>query len=129
MIMVADDEQSILEVVRATLVAHDYRVITAKNGEEALALFKRHRSKLRGAIVDLNMPGKSGQQVLKEIRAANPQTVLVAMSGMLEWNLDKEQINAALLPKPFGPERLLEILRDQLDPAALEENRLVQVSE
>lgn len=66
-IMVVDDEESLLELLRAVLEASNYQVITAQSGEECLKKLKTVKPDL--VLLDMMMPGMSGREVCEKIRA------------------------------------------------------------
>ena len=70
-IMVVDDEESLLELLRAVLEGENYEVITANNGEDALEKLKTIKPDL--VLLDMMMPGMSGREVCEKIRA-DPET-------------------------------------------------------
>jgi CheY-like chemotaxis protein len=70
-IMVVDDEESLIELVKAVLEQEGYEIITAMDGEEALDKLKTMRPDL--ILLDMMMPGMSGREVCEKIRE-NPKT-------------------------------------------------------
>ncbi|MCD6590868.1 MAG: response regulator [Candidatus Aenigmarchaeota archaeon] len=70
-VMVVDDEESLIELVKAVLEEEGYRVITAMNGEEALEKLKTVKPDL--ILLDMMMPGMSGREVCERIRK-DPKT-------------------------------------------------------
>lgn len=65
-ILACDDEAAILEVLKTILLSEGYKVITAKDGNEAIELFNKETPDL--IILDVSMPGMSGFDVLEKIR-------------------------------------------------------------
>lgn len=78
-VLVVDDEQMICDLLRAVLSAHGHEVLTATGGQEALALFQQHQPSV--TLLDLRMPGMSGIDVLKEIRAMSPDAPVMVLTG------------------------------------------------
>jgi two-component system, OmpR family, alkaline phosphatase synthesis response regulator PhoP len=66
-ILLADDEEDILEILKFNLVKEGYQVITAQDGDEAIAKAKQHLPDL--IILDIMMPGKNGVEVCEILRA------------------------------------------------------------
>ncbi|MBI3826918.1 MAG: response regulator [Candidatus Rokubacteria bacterium] len=101
-VLVIDDEEGIRAVFRDFLEALGYEADVAAGGEEGLALFDRHRHGL--VLTDLLMPGMSGLEVARAIRARCPETPIVVISGSADA-LDRERIEASgftFLAKPVG---------------------------
>jgi len=68
-ILIVDDDPQIRRVLRTSLVAQDYEVADARNGEEALE--KLREEKLDLVILDMNMPGMSGLETCRTIRSSS----------------------------------------------------------
>ncbi len=78
-ILVVDDEPSVCVALKAVLVREGYEVLTAHSGAEALQIIARTPVDL--ALLDLNMPGMDGLQLMSEIRHRWPETVLIILTG------------------------------------------------
>ncbi|MBI3809975.1 MAG: response regulator [Nitrospirae bacterium] len=78
-ILVIDDERMICDLLRSVFSAHGHDVFTATSGREGLALFKQRRP--RFTLLDLNMPGMDGIQVLQEIRKSNADAPVIVLTG------------------------------------------------
>jgi two-component system, OmpR family, KDP operon response regulator KdpE len=111
-ILVVDDESQIRRVVRTSLTSHGYEVSEATNGEEALSLVRASEYDL--LLLDVNMPGKSGLETCREIRAngSNPAIIMVTVR---DTEADKvEALDAGAdgyITKPFGISELLARVR------------------
>jgi signal transduction histidine kinase/CHASE2 domain-containing sensor protein len=103
LILVADDEQALCELVAAELAEFGYRVITAANGAEAVTLFKQHAAEVRLFITDNSMPVMSGPQSIAEIRKLKPGLPVIIASGEAGADI----ANGAQLEKPFALAELL----------------------
>lgn len=117
LILVADDELAIREIIKVTLEANKYRVITANDGTEAVATFAEHKGEVRAAIVDIMMPYMDGPATIRALQKMSPSLKFLAVSGLM--NSDKtsdlpEGSHVAFLAKPFTSEQLLVTLRDLL---------------
>src|SRR5437899_12420662 len=73
----------IFDLLRAVLTKHGHEVLTASNGLEGLELFKKHRP--RFTLLDLRMPEMNGIEVLKQIRAVDPQAAVLILTA---WGSD-----------------------------------------
>jgi len=104
LILVADDENAIRDLVSAELRSFGYRVLTATNGAEAVELFQQHAKEVRLLITDSSMPVMDGPQVIAELRRLNPGLPVILTSG--EPGAVKME-NLTELGKPFALEELL----------------------
>ena len=116
-ILLVEDDTDILNFNKTLLTEKGYNVITATDGNEASGILKDKLPDL--VITDLMMPGKDGLTVLKEIRANTltehiPVIILSAKASAqskIEGVTEGAQV---YLPKPFQPEELVAIVRNQL---------------
>ena len=103
-ILLVDDEDILLEMVRDDLLRHGYEVVTVNNGEAALR--ELHSQKIDAICFDLKMPGLNGRQLFEWIRSTRPQFAhrVVFMTGDIineSLQMFLEQENLACLNKPF----------------------------
>lgn len=109
LILVADDEMAILELVAAELQELGYTVLTAANGAEALALFQQHAGEVRLLITDNSMPTMHGLHVMSEILKLRPGLPVIISSGEAGAAADGGVVR---LNKPFAlPELLAAVSR------------------
>jgi PAS domain S-box-containing protein len=117
LILVVDDEAPVRTLMAAALEGHGYRVRTAREGNEALTLFARHRAEVRLVITDVMMPGMDGPATIRALRKLDPALPVVAASGLAETpgpagpRLGEVQ---GFLPKPFTTDELLAAVREAL---------------
>ena len=115
-ILVVDDDDSLRRVLEVQLQQMGYRVNTAKNGEAALAQLRDSPHDL--ILTDLRMPGVSGLDLLKNIRAAHPETVVIMLTAYGSVDTAVEAMRAGAydyLTKPVHQEELALIIKRALD--------------
>ena len=111
--LVVDDEMFVREVTASTIQELGFEPLVAGDAALALELFAKHHNAIRVAVIDVVMPGKTGDQLLRELRSAAPSLPAVLVSGFTE----RQAIGSLLdertefLQKPFHPEELLAALR------------------
>lgn len=123
-ILIVDDEVSICFILKKHIGAafSNVDVDTCHSAEEALELFGKHDYAL--ALLDINLPGKSGIDILSEVRTTYPETVIIIITGLIsedDLKLAYEQGVFSCLRKPVKKKHLLKILSDtslQLEPLA-----------
>jgi two-component system cell cycle sensor histidine kinase/response regulator CckA len=102
-ILVAEDEASICEITNSTLEAYGYKVLTAENGEQAVALYTENKDKIKIVLMDMMMPVMDGQTSIRAIRRLNPEVKIIAVSGLTEKDrlANIADYTNDFLPKPY----------------------------
>lgn len=117
-ILVADDELAILELTRETLESFNYRVLTAKDGAEALSVYQRHKEQVRAVITDMMMPVMDGPTTIGALRKIDPSIRVIGVSGLGSDSMLMQAGKLAVdnfLKKPYRTEDLLTTLREVLE--------------
>jgi DNA-binding response OmpR family regulator len=118
LVLVADDDEDILLLVTTRLRRDGFDIISARSGDEALALVRERRPAL--AVLDIGMPGLDGVQVLEQIRGDDDlRTMLVVLLTAKAQESDVrrgfEAGADAYVKKPFSPADLSARVRELLD--------------
>lgn len=122
LILLVDDETEIAELATAMLTDEGYRVIMAKDGFEALKIYQQIGTQIALIILDFFLPVMDGDAVFDELRALNPEVVVVLSSGFAEQSKLGSMLAQGLkgfIPKPYTREKLLEQVRSTIDAARL----------
>lgn len=117
-ILLVDDEDGLRDLAQEILEAHGYRVLVARDGAEALTLAQDHAGPIDLLLTDVVMPKLSGRQVAEQLASGRPAMRVLYMTGYTDDVALRQglaQATAALLPKPFTPDRLLRRVREVLD--------------
>ncbi|HXN78405.1 MAG TPA: response regulator [Candidatus Dormibacteraeota bacterium] len=117
-VLIADDESSIRLLVHATIESDDYAVVEAADGAQAWALTQELKPAL--VLLDVQMPGQSGLEVLRSIKADPELTatrVILLTSKAQERDIEIGLIAGAdfYLTKPFSPLDLLTRVEEALE--------------
>ena len=110
LILVVDDEASICEVMKTSLEAYNYRVITASGGIEGLDLYTKYQQEINVVLIDIMMPGLNGSVVIHNLQKINPKLKIITTSGLNYRELINAAKNAGVdefLSKPFTSDELL----------------------
>jgi PAS domain S-box-containing protein len=121
LVLVIDDEEAIRSTTRTILEAHGYRVVTAANGAEGVALYGEPPSEIAAVITDMAMPVMDGPTAIATLRSMNPEVVIIATSGLGTNGTRATALKAGALyfiPKPFAITTLLQTLHEALHRAA-----------
>jgi len=117
-VLIADDESSIRLLVHATIESDDYTVVEASDGAQAWALAQELKPSL--VLLDVQMPGQSGLEVLRSIKAdpdLKATRVILLTSKAQERDIEVGLIAGAdfYLTKPFSPLDLLTRVEEALE--------------
>lgn len=108
-LLVVDDQEEICLITRLLLERHGHRVLTARDGEKALALFQPGQIDL--LIVDYCMPGMSGEEVIQAIRARDTLVPILLQTGYSGMQAPEELFSPLDIQghhdKLAGPSQLL----------------------
>jgi two-component system, OmpR family, KDP operon response regulator KdpE len=124
-VLVVDDEPQIRRVMRATLSAHGYTILEARNGLEAITKMRSERPDL--VILDMNMPEMDGIETCREIRSKSSVPIIM----LTVRSAEKDKVRALdagaddYVVKPFGIEELLARIRAALRRSPAEAARAV----
>jgi len=126
-ILVVDDEEKIVAIVKAYLEKDGYRVAVAHDGKQALALAKREKPDL--VVLDLMLPEVSGWEVLRALRgeAKTPVIMLTARDDDADVIAGLEMGADDYVTKPFNPRELLARIRAVLRRGAGEEKETAPI--
>jgi PAS domain S-box-containing protein len=116
-VLVAEDDDTIRELMRATLERAGYTVIEAVDGEDAVQKFLGNRDRVGLLLFDVIMPGKSGKEAYEEIRAVCPGVKVLFISGYVSDDIRSKAMlgeEHPLIHKPVAPRELLKKIREAL---------------
>jgi CheY-like chemotaxis protein len=117
-ILLAEDDEMVMEITASSLTEHGYKVFQAVNGADAVELFAAHRDEIDLVILDAIMPKMTGKQAWNEIREMRPAVKACFVSGYTnEINSGKLAIDFSIpfIGKPVLPEIMLRKVREILD--------------
>jgi signal transduction histidine kinase len=120
LILIVDDEQMVLEVQQRNLEEHGYRCFTAKNAAAALRILANQPIDL--VLVDIRLPGRSGLELLKELKADYPDLAIIMATGTDDYQVALQCLALGAddyLIKPFNALRVLISVRNALGKQAL----------
>lgn len=116
-VLLVDDEQMMRSVGESILLNLGYRVITASDGEEALAIYRERGNDISLVILDKVMPEMGGIQIYRLLKEINPQIKVILSSGHVidEKENFKELGISDFLDKPFRMSEMAKIVRNTID--------------
>jgi CheY-like chemotaxis protein len=120
-VMVVDDDPGVLELTTFLLGSYGYKIITAKNGADALVVYAKNKEAIKVVLMDMMMPVMDGPTAIKELRKQQPDLPVLAASGLPPGDKLKDVPGTAqvtFLLKPYAAETLLDHLKRLLTPLA-----------
>jgi PAS domain S-box-containing protein len=116
-ILVAEDSDGVRRLVRSVLTEAGFRVLEARNGEEAIQIAAEHQGRIDLLLTDVVMPVVSGRSAAELISASRPETRVLFMSGYTEDTVLTRRVLEAgvdFLEKPFSPAALAKKVQEVL---------------
>jgi PAS domain S-box-containing protein len=117
-ILVVDDEQIVRDVSGVMLETFGFEVISAANGERAMAAYRRYRDSIRAVLLDMTMPVMNGEETFRALARINPKVKVVLCSGYTEHDATQRFAGrglAGFLQKPFAAGDLIALMRRVLE--------------
>lgn len=123
-LLLADDDETERLELGGMLESEGYTVITARDGDECLDLYRKHSGTIGLSIVDFLMPGKETRQILRAILASDPTAAIIVTSGFSRDYVrgQLEQGAWGFIKKPIDSNQCLELIRQTLDRKEQHEN-------
>jgi len=129
-VLIVDDEPDIISGMRVALENCNYRVLVAKNGQEALDRVKLSGRAVDVVVTDMMMPEMDGMALIRGLREGNPDLRIIASSGLSAdaggRGRNQELLSMGVqsfLSKPYTAEKLLTALHELLHPANVPSQR------
>jgi len=109
-VLIVDDDEATRAAERAILTEDGFRVIEARDGEEAMRAM--HSDPPSVVVLDIQMPGVDGPSFARELRMALKRVPLVVLTGVIDAKGEADRCNAeAYLRKPFDAPELVKVVR------------------
>ena len=119
-ILIVDDEEPVRRSLHKKLSTGGYYCEQASSGDEALEMLKSAPSEL--VILDIRMPGKSGRELLPEIRASYPETAVIMATAVTETSVVIDCMKEGAqdyIPKPFDLTEVMSSVESVLEKREL----------
>ena len=110
MILIVEDDPLARRALQSLFLAHGYANEAVSNGEAALELMHHDRQEPEMVLIDIDLPGMSGLDLLHTIQRENPNVSCTLMSAA---DHDLTDRTVPFLPKPLNLPRLFSLVRDQ----------------
>jgi PAS domain S-box-containing protein len=120
-VLVVEDEERMIRLLRDVLQQSGYGVITATDGEQAIRRFRAHAEKIDMVLLDLNLPKANGADVVRALLQHQPNAHIIVASGYLEPEVKQELLDIGVkeyLQKPYVVDEILEKVQAAAQPAS-----------
>src|SRR5712691_8186717 len=117
-ILVVDDEEMALTLIKSLLSEAGYRVLTAQSGFECLDLFRRQPQGYELILLDLTMPFMDGEETFHRLREIRPDVPILLCTGFIQQDRLERLMSAGLtgfLRKPLAPDEIVDHVRSTLE--------------
>jgi PAS domain S-box-containing protein len=114
-ILVVEDEQMLLELVRDLLEGKGYKVLTATDGEEAVEIYASRKEEIGLVITDLGLPKVDGWEAFQRMKELNPDVKVVVASGYIDETLRENLLKGGasdLVGKPYMAHEIVNRVRE-----------------
>jgi hypothetical protein len=114
LILVVDDEPSIQEITKASLETYNYKILTANDGIEAIAMYAQHKHEISAVLIDMMLPALDGLTAMRTLQKINPQVKIIASSGLMSSSKLAAVMGSGaktFLSKPYTLKELLHTLQ------------------
>ncbi len=118
LVLIVDDEELVTILAQRVLTDEGYRVVTARDGFQAIDIYRKLRDQIALTILDFTMPVMDGADVFEELQHINPKVPVVLSSGFAEQERLRSMLSRGLrgfIPKPYTQVKLLTQIRSVLD--------------
>jgi len=112
-ILVVDDESSVREITKQTLQTFGYRVVTARDGADAVAIYAQRGDEIDLVLTDMVMPIMDGPATIRALKRMDPAVRIIAASGLGTNGGVARAVESGIrhfLPKPYTADTLLEAI-------------------
>ena len=116
-VLLVDDNPVQLSVREAVLRKAGFQVSIATSVESALAMLRIIRDRIGVIVTDHLMPGYSGPDLVRQIRAENDWIPVIVLSGLPDAQCEYEGLEVVFRAKPLPPPELIELVRSSLAEA------------
>ena len=115
-VLIVEDEDAVRELASEFMKSAGYTVLTARDGQEALALAERFREPIRVLVTDVVMPKMRGPELAKRLKSLRADVRIIYMSGYLEYNGGSGEFleDGFFLQKPFTRDTLVRKVSEAL---------------
>jgi len=117
-ILFVEDEESLSELMGLRLEEKGYTILMARDGEEAIDMYGKHKNEIAVIIMDMGLPKLGGWEVLRRVRQIDPGARVILASAYVDKELKAEMITSGAkdyVQKPYDAEQIARKIREMID--------------
>jgi PAS domain S-box-containing protein len=117
-LLLVEDEESLLEMLKNYLEGRGYRILTATDGESAVALFDQKKNEIALVLTDMGLPRMTGVNMFRRMKDIRAEVKVIMASGQIEYGMRSELLKSGVrdfVQKPYRPDEIARKLRTVLD--------------
>jgi two-component system, cell cycle sensor histidine kinase and response regulator CckA len=112
-ILVAEDEEKMIYLLRKALLRNGCDVLVAEDGEQAIDLYHHRKQDIDAVLLDIGLPKIAGWEVILRMKKENPNVKVIVTSGYIEPDLKSKMQHAGVggfVEKPYNPDGVVQML-------------------
>jgi len=117
-VLIVEDEEFLIDILKHMFETNGYKIYIARNGLDAIEIYRQHQNQIDIVFTDLGLPGICGLEELRRLKEINPSVKVIFASGLIEPNIKSELLKAGakgFVQKPYEITSVLRTVRDVLD--------------
>ncbi len=116
-VLIIDDEEMIRDLARDVLEMHGFHILSAENGVDGVAVYKKNKDTIACIILDLTMPRMSGRETYLQLKAIDKNAKIILSTGHGKDKMTQEIIELGVhgvIQKPYRIEELLRLVQKMM---------------
>ena len=116
-ILVIEDEELLLDLLKEMLEGEGYRVITSSDGQQAVDLYRTEKDSVSLVLSDMGLPTMGGWEVLRQLKTINPHVKVILSSGFVDSKVRQDMISSGakdFIQKPYMPDIVIRQIRESI---------------
>jgi len=117
-ILLVEDEEALLNWLKMVLEEKGYQVFSARDGQEAVEVYNRHKDEIDLVILDLGLPKMPGPEAFRRMKHDQPNVNVIVASGYLDPEVQRRLLKEGakkIIQKPYLPNEILKRIRETID--------------
>ena len=117
-VLLIEDEEMLLDLIQNLLKTYGYRVLTARDGHEAVEVYRNHTTEIAAVVSDVGLPNLGGWDAFLRMKEINPRVKTIFASGYVDADTKTEMLQGGIysfIQKPYLHHEILRTLREAID--------------